>query len=255
MSQTLESLQKDLQALANPEKAKILSGFFKTWVWQYGEWDVFLGIIVPEQRKLVKQYYDKLDLEDIDELLESKYHEYRLVWLLILVAQFEKANISSLRGTKQSSPNGIIQKRIFDFYLSKTSRINNWDLVDLSADRIIWAYLRETCQSIDILIQLAHSKNLWEQRIAILSTFAFIKKWIPEPTLEIAEILLHHKHDLIHKAVWWMLREVGKKVSEELEEEFLQKYVTQMPRTMLRYAIERFEEGKRLRYLSVKWVK
>ncbi len=247
MSQVLKSLEKDLKNLANSEKAKILSRFFKTWTWQYGEWDIFLGIVVPEQRKVAKNYAEQLDFSDIDTLLESRIHEHRLVGLLILVSQFEKWNTT-------------LKKTIFDFYLSKTHRINNWDLVDLSVYKIVGEYLLNSVshselvskspEQLSILITLAHSSNLWEKRIAIIATFAFIKRWTHEPTFKIAEILLHDKHDLIHKAVWWMLREVGKRIGEEIEEEFLQKYATQMPRTMLRYAIEKFEEEKRQKYLK-----
>ena len=236
-SLNIVSLIYDLEKLANPEKARILARFFKTWLGQYGEWDLFLGITVPEQRKIAKNYTNSLDFPDITILLSHKIHEYRLIWLLVLTYQFEKAD------TKK-------KKYIYDFYLSQTSFINNWDLVDLTAYKIIGYYLLQNQEELTILKTLAHSTNLWERRIAIISTFAFIKSGIYKPTFEIAEILLFDKQDLIHKAVGWMLREVGKRINENIEEEFLQKYADKMPRTMLRYAIERFEEEKRKSYLE-----
>jgi len=226
-------IQKEIRQLANPEKAKILMGFFKTGKGQYGEGDKFLGITVPQTRALVKKY-QRLPLEQTLQLLESSFHEERLFALLMMVAQFEKGDEK-------------MRKKIFQAYLKKTKRINNWDLVDLSADKIVGAYLAGKPK--DLLFKLAGSKILWERRIAMLATFHEIKNGRSETALAIAEKLLNDKEDLMHKAVGWMLREVGKRCSQKKEEVFLKKYATVMPRTMLRYAIERFEEGKRLKYL------
>ena len=229
----LEQIKRDLSQLSNPEKAKKLSGFFKTGKGQYGEGDIFLGIPVPEQRKVAKRYID-LPLNDLQELLSSKIHEHRLTALLILVSKYGKADNSG-------------KDEIFSFYLRNTENINNWDLVDLSAPKIVGDYLFNKDTS--ILFKLAKSNNLWERRIAILSTFKFIRNNDFEDALSISELLLHDEHDLIHKAVGWMLREIGKR-DQEIEERFLSKYYMQMPRTMLRYAIEKFDENKRKFYLA-----
>ena len=229
----LEKLRKELSELANPEQAKILQRFFKTGKGQYGEEDIFLGIKVPAQRQISKKY--NLELDEIQELLKSDMHEHRLIGLFILIDKYEK----SLPEKKQI---------IFDFYLQNTDNVNNWDLVDLSAPRIVGDFLSENSDKKQIIYDLAQSDNLWKKRIAIISTFAFIRKEQFEDTLAIAEILLDDSHDLIHKAVGWMLREVGKR-DLKAEEEFLKKHYKKMPRTMLRYAIERFDEEKRKRYL------
>ncbi|MBI5056604.1 MAG: DNA alkylation repair protein [Nitrospirae bacterium] len=229
----LKKLRTDLRKLASPEKADILSRFFKTGKGQYGEGDVFLGIKVPEQRRVAKQYPD-LPLSEIKKLLHSKIHEERLVALLILIIKYGKAGDEG-------------KKAINDFYLNNTKRINNWDLVDLSAPNISGDYLIDKDRG--VLYKLANSESLWERRIAVMSTFAFIRKNDFEDTLRIAEILLRDRHDLIQKAVGWMLREVGKR-DQAKEEAFLKKHYKAMPRTMLRYAIERFEEGKRRAYLK-----
>jgi len=227
----LIKIKQDLQNLQNPEKAKLLQRFFKTGKGEYGEGDIFLGITVPQQREISKKYTD-LSLKDLQELLNSKIHEYRLVALLILIIKYKKAES---------------KKEIFDFYLKNTKNINNWDLVDLSAPNIIGNYLVNKDKS--ILYKLAKSNHLWGKRIAILSTFEFIKRNQFEDTLKISEILLKDKYDLIHKAVGWGLREVGKR-DQQTEEEFLKKFYKEMPRTMLRYAIEKFDENKRKYYLS-----
>ena len=228
----LRQLKSDLKKLANPEKAEILQRFFKTGKGQYGEGDVFLGITVPEQRKVSKEYAN-LDLKDLKKLLSGKIHEYRLTALLILVIKFNRTDDSG-------------KKEIAGFYLKNTKHINNWDLVDLSADKILGVYLIEKDRS--ILYRLAESKLLWERRIAIISTFQFIKINQFNDTLKISEILLSDTHDLIHKAVGWMLREVGKR-DRKSEERFLRKHYKTMPRTMLRYAIEKFDEKTRKFYL------
>jgi 3-methyladenine DNA glycosylase AlkD len=229
----LNQIKSDLLQLSNPEKAKNLSRYFQTGKGQYGEGDVFLGIPVPEQRRIAKRYLN-LPLDDIQELLSSEIHEHRLTALLILVSKYGKAD----------NPG---KEEIFSFYLKNTENINNWDLVDLTAPKIVGDYLFNKDTS--ILFKLAKSKNLWERRIAVLSTFRFIDNNDFEDALSIAKLLLHDKHDLIHKAVGWMLREIGKR-DQEIEERFLSKYHMQMPRTMLRYAIEKFEENKRKFYLS-----
>jgi 3-methyladenine DNA glycosylase AlkD len=222
-----------LQQAADPERAKILSRFFKTGKGQYGEGDVFLGITVPEQRVIAKKYRD-LPLKDIEKLLLSETHEHRLVALLILMIQYKKTDD---RGRLE----------IVDFYLRHTGRINNWDLVDLSAEKILGDYLYEKDKA--VLYGLAGSQNLWEKRIAIMTTFAFIKKNVFEHTLRIAEKLLSDRHDLIHKAVGWMLREIGKRDLKS-EEEFLEKHHRSMPRTMLRYAVERFAPDRKRYWMS-----
>jgi 3-methyladenine DNA glycosylase AlkD len=230
---TLLELKKEIKKKANPQKAKLLQGFFKTGKGQYGEGDIFWGIIVPIQREIVKKYQD-LSLGDIQKLLNSKIHEERLIALLILVLQFKKGDIRK-------------QKVIFDFYLKNTRNINNWDLVDLTTPNIVGQFLIDKNRK--IIYKLAKSHDLWEKRIATLSTFTFIKNNQFEDTLRIAEILLKDKHDLIHKAVGWMLREVGKR-DLVVEEELLKKHYRKMPRTMLRYAIEKFPEKKRKKYLQ-----
>ncbi|RKZ43042.1 MAG: DNA alkylation repair protein, partial [Gammaproteobacteria bacterium] len=213
----LIKLQQELQQLANPKQKEILQRFFKTGVGEYGEGDVFIGVRVPEQRKVAKQFMD-LSLEDTKELINSKIHEHRLTALLILVQKFEKADEK-------------LQKRIIDLYIKNTQYINNWDLVDLSAPKLLGEYLVDKDRR--ILYKLARSKSLWEKRIAILSTYAFIRNKNFDDALKLSEILLYEKHDLMHKAVGWMLREIGNR-DLAAEERFLKKYYKQMPRTMLR---------------------
>ncbi len=229
----LNELKKELQSKSSEEKAKIYQGFFKTGKGDYGERDVFIGLTVPEQRELAKKYVD-LDFKDVKELLGNKIHEYRLTGFCILVYKFEK-------GDKEK------QKQIFDFYLENINAANNWDLIDCIADKIIGKYLLDKDK--EILYEFARSGNLWKKRIAIISTFEFIKNKKFEDTLKISGILLNDKHDLIHKAVGWMLREVGKR-DLKAEEKFLKKYYKKMPRTMLRYAIERFDKKKKEFYLK-----
>ena len=231
---------EDLGKLKNPDKAKILSRFFKTWKWEYGEWDKFLWIPVPPQREIAKKYYDKCSLNDIENLLKSEYHEIRLTWLLILCYKCELATKKKLNDE---------QKNIIDFYLSHLEFSNNWDLVDLVCYKILWNYLLDEDRK--ILYELAEDNNVRKQRVAIVSTMSFVKNWEFNDTLKISEILLNHKHDLIHKAVWWLLREVWKK-DEKVLKEFLDKYASKMPRTMLRYAIEKLDENERKYYLNLK---
>ncbi|OGJ52190.1 DNA alkylation repair protein [Candidatus Peregrinibacteria bacterium RIFOXYB2_FULL_32_7] len=242
----LKNLQSDFKKLANPEKAKILAGFFKTGKGEYGEGDIFLGIIVPEQRKIAKKYQN-LDLKDLQKLLNSKIHEERLTALFILVDQYQRAKKDS-SFAKATEDREQLQKKLIDFYLKNTKNINNWDLVDLSAPKILGNFLLNHDRK--ILYQLAQSENLWEKRIAILATYTFIKTNDFEDCLNIVKLLLKDKHDLIHKASGWMLREIGKK-DLKVEENFLKKYYKDMPRTMLRYAIEKFEVEKRKNFLKI----
>lgn len=236
----IDKLKKDLLKYASGEKAVFLSRFFKTGVGEYAEGDKFIGVTVPVSRSIVKKYID-LDLKEITNLLSSEIHEERLVALLILVEQFKKVEYST-------------KTKIYNFYLKNTQYINNWDLVDLSSEKIIGEYLAlDKLTNIEntIVTKLAKSKNLWERRIAVISTFAFIKRDIFQNTLNVSKTLLEDKNDLIQKAVGWMLREVGKR-NQKVEEQFLKKYYKKMPRTMLRYAIEKFPENLRLAYLHGK---
>lgn len=231
----LNSLISELNSLKNPENAKNLQRFFKTGKGDYGEGDIFLGIKVPVQRSIAKKYRG-LSFNDLQNLLNSKIHEYRMIALIILTDKYKKAKKDKFK-----------QRQVYEFYLKNTPRINNWDLVDLSAPNIVGDF--SSIEGTEILKFLAKSKNIWERRIAMLSTFAFIRKRIYGETLAIAEILLNDEHDLIHKAVGWGLREVGKRNSEVLEI-FLKERYRQMPRTMLRYAVEKFPEERRKAYLK-----
>lgn len=231
---TLASLRTTLHALGSPEKAKTSAWFFKTGPGQYGEGDVFIGVTVPEQRKVAQRYKD-LPLADAEQLLLSPIHEERLVALIILVGQF-------IQGEE------AIREVICDFYLAHTDRVNSWDLVDSSAEYIVGAWLQDKDKT--VLTTLAQSESIWERRIAMLATFHGIKQGDPTEALKIAELLLHDKHDLIQKAVGWMLREIGKRCSREAEEAFLLKHYKNMPRTTLRYAIEHFPKERREDYLK-----
>jgi 3-methyladenine DNA glycosylase AlkD len=229
---TLVALRADLHELADPESGEHSQRFFKTGPGQYGEGDKFLGLTVPEMRGLARKYRD-LDDADALELLASSWHEERLVALILLVNGYGRGD-------------EVRRKRIHRAYLANTRHINNCDLVDASAGQIVGAHLK--AREIALLARLARSKDLWERRIAIVSTFHFIKHDQLRPTLEIAKLLLNDSHDLIHKAVGWMLREVGKRDRRVLDG-FLKKHYQQMPRTMLRYAIERHPERIRKQYL------
>lgn len=231
----VKTIQKELTSYSSKEKAIFLSKFFKTRKGEYAEGDKFIGVTVPNQRTVAKKYYSKISLKELEELLHSSIHEYRLTALIMLVYKFEKQKSESER------------KQMFDLHINNTDYINNWDLVDLTSSKIVGAYLFDKERT--LLYDFAKTNHLWKQRIAIISTYYFIKRSQFEDTLRISEILLNHKHDLIHKAVGWMLREVGK-MNLQVEIEFLNKNYKQMPRTMLRYAIEKFDEDLRQKYLK-----
>ena len=230
---TLKSARQVLRSHSNPQKAKTLQWFFKTGKGEYAEGDLFIGVTVPQIRKIVKQF-QTLPLHDIVRLLASKIHEERLLALLILVSQFKHGDSAR-------------RKTIVDAYLANLIHVNNWDLVDSSAQYILGSYLHDKNRA--LLYKLVGSARLWDRRIAIISTFHFIKHGDFADTLKLATRLLKDPEDLIHKAVGWMLREVGKQDQKVLED-FLKIYSQQMPRTMLRYSIERFYEPKRRQYLK-----
>lgn len=234
MKNMLQNIREDLRRAGNKDKARILQRFFKTGKGEYGEGDIFLGVVVPDIRRVVKRYADAPE-PDVKKLLYSKFHEERLCAVLVLVEQYK-------HGDERD------KKKIFDFYIKHKNRVNNWDLVDLSAHHIVGAYLEKGNKNL-LYTTLAKSKNLWDRRIAVLSTFHSIKQGDSKEALKVAQILLHDSHDLIHKAVGWMLREVGKRCSLQQEEQFLKKYAHVMPRIMLRYAIERFPLQRRQEYL------
>lgn len=229
----LKDLIADLRAASSPARAKASAWFFKTGPGQYGEGDVFIGITVPVQRGIARTYRD-LPLDELSELIASPVHEHRFTALEILVMKYEKGDER-------------VKKEAVSFYLKHRRHINNWDLVDTSAPYILGNWLFDKDKK--VLYRFARSRNVWERRIAIISTFGFIARGMFDDTMAIAALLIDDVHDLIHKAVGWALREVGKK-SLETEEKFLKRYYQRMPRTMLRYAIERFPVGKRMAYLK-----
>ena len=233
----LSLLKADIKKLASPAKAKVLQRFFKTAPGQYGAGDIFLGLMVPQQRVLENKYWDKLTLADLDKLIKSKIHEHRLIALLILSKQFTISKIEKDRF------------KIYKFYLAHTKYINNWDLVDLSAPNIVGRFLLDKDRK--ILYKLAKSKDLWERRIAILATFTFLKNGETKDAVAIAKNLLIDEHDLIHKATGWMLREMGKRCGEKYLTAFLDANIKKMPRTALRYSIERLPEKQRKYYHQI----
>lgn len=232
MNKVILSLKKHLRTLATEERAQGSARFFKTGKGQYGEGDKFIGVTVPDARSVAKAYKD-LSLPEVETLLSSKVHEERFVALEILVIQFEKT---------VKEKNTKTQKTIVDFYLAHTDRINNWDLVDTSASYILGAYLYDKDKK--ILTKLAKSTLLWERRIAIIATHYFIRQGRFDETLALALLLRTDEHDLMHKAVGWMLREAGKKDEKALCN-FLDQYAPTLPRTTLRYAIERLTIGQK----------
>ena len=233
MNNQVANIKNEMRKLANKKIAEHSQRFFKTGKGQYGEGDIFLGIRAPVLRKIAKKFR-RISLAEVSKLLESKFHEERLLSILMLVNLFKSGDEDD-------------QELIYELYLDKTKFINNWDIVDISAGNIVGAFLFEKDKA--PLYRLVFSENLWERRIAIVATFYFIRNDEFDDTLKIAEILFTDKEDLIHKAVGWMLREVGKRVIE-IEEEFLEEHYLKMPRTMLRYAIERFPETRRKMYLK-----
>lgn len=229
----LKKIQEEIMGLKNKKQQEILQRFFKTGPGEYAEGDIFFGLKVPQIRSIAKNYYH-LSQGELDILLESKIHEFRFVALVILCEKFKKGS-------------EIEKKEIFNFYIKNAKNINNWDLVDVSSPKIVGEYLLDKDKK--ILYKLAKSKNLWERRIAIVSTFSFIRNNNYKDTILISKILLDDKHDLIHKACGWMLREAGKK-DEKVLKDYLEKHKSKMPRTMLRYAIEKFPNNIRIRYLK-----
>jgi 3-methyladenine DNA glycosylase AlkD len=229
---TAEKIRQDLKELADESKARVLQRYFKTGPGEYGEGDVFLGVTVPQSRKIAKLHFHSAGLSDVEELLRSKVHEERLVALLVLVHRYEAG-----------------EKGIARFYLDHLRHVNNWDLVDLSAPNILGAHLAGKSRS--LLYRLAKSANIWEKRVAIVATYYFIRRDEFDDTLRIAELLINDRvqHDLIHKATGWMLREVGKRNISVLLS-FLDAHFSEMPRTMLRYAIEKLPARNRNFYLA-----
>lgn len=231
---SLKQIKTVLVKLSDPEKATHSARFFKAGKGEYAEGDKFIGVTVPEQRKVAKQFKD-MELTEVEKLLQSDIHEHRLTALFLMVKKYQKSKKVN------------IKQEIVELYLKNRKYVNNWDLVDSSAHYILGPHLENKDRS--LLYTLANSRKLWDQRIAVMSTFHFIKQGDFQDTLAIAEILLNHEHALIHKAVGWMLREIGK-IDQRAEERFLRKHYRQMPRTMLRYAIEKFDEELRQKYLK-----
>lgn len=225
----LSNLILEINSKANSEKAKIYPRFFKTGKGEYGEGDIFLGLTMPQQRAIAKKY--ELPLSQIQKLLDSKIHEHRMIGGIILVNRVKKSNNPAEE---------------FNFYIKNAKKFNNWDLVDATCTHIVGSFLLNKDKK--TIYDLAKSKNLWEKRISIVSTFEFIRNNQFGDTLKISEILLDDKHDLIHKAIGWMLREVGKR-NKEILEDFLKSNHKKMPRTTLRYAIEKFSEKERKEWL------
>lgn len=232
----IKQFKRELRQVADRRRAQLSQRYFKTGKGEYAEGDIFWGVTVPNTRKVVQRYRD-MPLSETTQLLRSTIHEHRLAALLILVWQFERGN-SKLR------------EKVYTLYLRNTEYVNNWDLVDSSAPEIVGGWLLNK-KDRSVLDKLARSDNLWKQRIAILATLQFIKQDHFSDIFRVAKILLHHEHDLIHKAVGWMLREVGNR-NRTAEEKFLKQHYKTMPRTALRYAIEKFPEPKRKAYLKGK---
>jgi 3-methyladenine DNA glycosylase AlkD len=235
MNRHVTEFLRDMKAIENPAKARSCEGFFQTGKAGYGEGDKFWGLTVPQQRSICKQYYKLLNIEDLRQLLGHEVHEVRLTTLMTMVLIYQKSSDDSTR------------KAIVDIYLDSLERVNNWDLVDASAHYILGDWLWD--KDWKLLIKLAKTEHLWTQRVAMISTFAFIRKGNSEPAFAIADLLLHHKHDLIHKAVGWMLREAGNR-DFAAEYEYLKLRYKTMPRTALRYAIEKFDEPLRQAFLK-----
>lgn len=228
-------IKKELDRCIEPEKREFYPKFFQAFPGGYGEGDKFLGVRVPFQRKIAQKYYRQISFEEIETLLQDPYHERRSTGLFLLINKYEKAKTDSEKNTA------------VEVYLRNIDGVNNWDLVDVTAPKILGAHLMDRDRT--VLYELANSQSLWKQRIAVLTTFYFIKNGDYSCTLELAEKFLEHEHDLMHKAVGWMLREIGKR-DYNTEYQFLTKHYRKMPRTMLRYAIEHFEEPIRQAFLK-----
>jgi len=233
---TAAAVRKALREHAHPRRAAGVARFFKNGPGEYGEGDVFIGVTVPAQRAVARQFRD-LPLEETDTLLMSRIHEERLTALFILISQFNRTADQRVR------------KRIFTLYMKRLRFINNWDLVDSSAGYIVGGWLADKPR--DLLDQLARSHTLWPRRVAMIATSYFIMQGDHRDAIRIATLLVNDQHDLIHKAVGWMLREVGKRASAPALDRFLARHAATMPRTMLRYAIERMPAGERARWLGV----
>ena len=234
---TYSAITKELKKCIKKDKAEIFPKFFKTGKGEYGEGDIFWGISVPDVRSIAKRYYKNISLDEVKNLVHDSVHEVRLLGYIILTYQFEKADLEN-------------KECIVNFYLENIEGVNNWDLVDLSSYNILGEYLLINPQMKGVLYKYADSNNLWKQRISLVSTYSFIRKNQFEDTLKISSILLNHKHDLIHKAIGWMLREVGKRDINVLRE-YLNTNIKDMPRTTLRYAIERMDIEEKKRYMSM----
>lgn len=232
-----KDILSDLKSFSNKEKAVFFPRFFKTGKGEYGEGDEFWGITVPNIRFVAKKYFKNISFDELKHLLVHPVHEVRLCSYIILTYKFEKADIEG-------------KKEVYIFYIENLKGCNNWDIVDLSCYKILGEYLYITNTEKGILYQFADSNDLWKQRISIVSTYAFLRRNEYEDTLKISRILLNHKHDLIHKAVGWMLRELGKRDINVLRE-FLNENIKSMPRTTLRYSIEKMSEAEKKRYLSM----
>ncbi|MGL6129417.1 DNA alkylation repair protein [Chryseobacterium artocarpi] len=236
MSSIVKEIQEALAVLSIPEKAEFFPRFFKTGKGEYGEGDLFLGVKVPDQRSVAKEYYSKINLKELSELLSSKYHEHRLTALFMLISKFEK--------TKDIA----VKREVVEFYLKHLSYVNNWDLVDSSCYKILGRYAYENKKE-NLLRELSEAEEMWHKRIAVVGTMHYIKKGSFELTKEFVTRNLKYSHDLMHKANGWLLREMGNINEGELIS-YLNSYYKEMPRTCLRYAIEKLDEGVRQDYLK-----
>lgn len=233
----VEEVQAALRSVSSSEKAASSGRFFKSAPGQYAEGDKFIGVTVPEQRKIAKAFFRSILFKDMRRLLESPWHEERLTALFMMVMKFQKGN-------------DVTKRAVFDLYMEEIAHVNNWDLVDSSAPYIVGPWLDGNPYKMKVLTKLAHSETLWERRIAMLATFYYIHtRQHADEALAIIDILLHDEHDLIQKAVGWMLREIGKRVDEQILIGFLDEHAHTMPRTALRYAIEHLTTEQKQRYM------
>ena len=235
-SMTAADAQRELRMFSRPERVESTAKFFKAYPGGYSEGDFFLSCGVPATRGAAKQFA-KLPLDELDTLITSKWHDDRLLALFILVGQYKKGS-------------QLERAAIYDFYIAHKAHVNNWDLVDSSAQFIVGPELAARADKLDVLTALAHSDSLWDRRIAMITTFAYIMQGEADDALVVAEILLHDNHDLIQKAVGWMLREIGKRVSRDILLQFLDAHAATMPRTTLRYAIEHLSQEQRAHYMQ-----